>query len=444
VLEMDKVYDFLVKELGLKYGDTVVVGVSGGPDSMALLHLLVQIRKEADIFIICAHVNHNVRKESENERVFLETYCDNNQITFETMKIEDYGDDNFHNEARTKRYNYFGKVVKKYGANYLFTAHHADDLIETILMRIARGSTLRGYSGFSKIVNMGSYEIVRPLISITKDEILKYNRCNNLPYVEDLSNKEDKYTRNRYRKVILPFLKKEDPNVHEKFLKFSNTLMEYNNFMDRQMYAVINDVYKQNILNTEKFMNLDKLIGMKIIYYILEHVYQDDLMLIYDSHAELIYNLIASKKPNAYIYLPNNIKVVKAYENLTFIKEFIEHNAYEIELINYVNLPNGKNIEIVEKEDTNGNDICRLNSSEIHLPLYVRTRQPGDKMDMKGMLGTKKLKDIFIDEKVPASDRDLWPVVVDSSGKIIWIPGLKKSKLIKEKRESHDIIIKYY
>lgn len=167
-------------------------------------------------------------------------------------------------------------------------------------------------------------------------------------------------------------------------------------------------------------------------------------MLIYDSHAELIYNLIISKKPNAYIYLPNNIKVVKAYDNVTLVKEYIEHNEYEIELINYINLPNGKNIEIVTKEDSNGNDVCRLDSKEIHMPLNVRTRQIGDKMDVKGMLGTKKLKDIFIDEKIPAADRDLWPIVVDSSGKIIWIPGLKKSKLIKDKRENHDIIIKYY
>ena len=291
-----EVYKYLVCELGLKYGDTIVVGVSGGPDSMALLHLLSQIKKETDIFIICAHVDHNVRNESSREREFLQKYCDNNQITFESMKIDDYGDDNFHNEARTKRYNYFGKIVKKYGAKYLFTAHHADDLIETILMRIARGSTLRGYSGFSKVVNMGDYKIIRPFISITKDEIIDYLRHHNLSYVQDASNNEDKYTRNRYRKYVLPFLKREDPNIHEKFIKFSNTLIEYNNFIEEQMHSCINDTYKQGVLNIEKFLNLNKLIRMKIIYYILENVYQDDLMLIYDKHAELIYDLIISKR----------------------------------------------------------------------------------------------------------------------------------------------------
>jgi len=441
---MEAVYEYLLCELGLKFGDTVVVGVSGGPDSMALLHLLSQIKKEADIFIICAHVNHNVRRESEKEKEVLQNYCDNNQVVFETMKIDDYGDDNFHNEARTKRYCYFNKIVRNYGAKYLFTAHHADDLIETILMRIARGSTLRGYSGFSKVLNMGDYKIVRPFISITKDEIIMYNKKNNIRYVQDSSNDEDKYTRNRYRKYVLPFFKNEDKNIHEKFLKFSNTLIEYNNFIERQMHMFINETYKQNILNIETFMGLDKLIRMKIIYYILEHVYQDDLMLISDRHAELIYNLIISKRPNAYIYLPNNIKVVKVYDNLSFIKEPIEHNEYEIELISYISLPNGKNIEIVSREEGTGNDVCRLKSEEINLPLHVRTRQVSDKIEAKGMLGSKKLKDIFIDDKIPADERDIWPILVDSSGKILWVPGLKKSKLDKEKNEKHDIIIRYY
>ncbi len=441
---MDGVYQYLVCELGLKFGDTVVVGVSGGPDSMALLHLLSLIKKEADIFIVCAHVNHNVRSESEREKDFLQSYCDNNQILFETMKIDDYGDDNFHNEARTKRYAYFNKVVRKYGAQYLFTGHHADDLIETILMRIARGSTLRGYSGFSKVVNMADYKIVRPFISITKNEIILYNKKNNIRYVQDESNNEDKYTRNRYRKYLLPFLKDEDKNIHEKYIKFSNTLIEYNNFIEKHMQTCIKEVYKQNILNIETFMNLGKLIRMKIIYYILENVYQDDLMLISDRHAELIYGLITSKRPNAYIYLPNNIKVIKAYASLSFVKEPIEYNEYEIELINYISLPNGKNIEIVDEENSTGNDICRLYSEEINLPLHIRTRHVGDKMDVKGMLGTKKLKDIFIDNKVSAEERDMWPILVDTSGKILWVPGLKKSKLDKEKKEKHDIIIKYY
>lgn len=441
---MNKVYEFLIKELGLKFGDTVIVGVSGGPDSMALLHLLSEIKKESDIYIICAHVNHNVRVESDSEKTFIEKYCDNNQIYFESMKIEEYGDDNFHNEARSKRYTYFSNMVKRYGAKYLFTAHHSDDLIETILMRIARGSTLKGYSGFAKIIDMHDYKIVRPFINITKSEILEYNKEKGIKYVEDSSNKKDKYTRNRYRKYVLPFLKSEDPNIHEKFIKFSQVLFECNEYLDKQMVQVISRVFNQNILCIENFLELDKIIQHKVINYILETVYQDDLMLITDAHTDLIHKLIKSSKANSCIHLPNNVNVVKSYNNVTFVKEHIENTDYEIELSGYVNLSNGMNLEIVDKCESNSNFVCRLNSKEIKMPLYVRNRKMGDRIDVKGMLGRKKVKDVFIDEKVSISERETWPIVLDSSDKIVWLPGLKKSKYDKEKNEKYDIIIKYY
>jgi tRNA(Ile)-lysidine synthase len=219
---MEESYDYLMNELKIKYGDTVVAGVSGGPDSMALLSLLIQVKKALDIEIVCAHVNHNTGRPGQfEEQKFVEKYCRNHNVTFETMTIEDYGDDNFHNEAHTKRYNYFSGLIKKYNAKYLFTAHHGDDLIETILMRIVRGSTLRGYSGFSKVIDKGSYKIVRPLMNLTKEEILAYDKKNKIPYALDSSNQKDVYTRNRFRKYIVPEFKKEDPNVHNKFYKFS-------------------------------------------------------------------------------------------------------------------------------------------------------------------------------------------------------------------------------
>ena len=441
---MEGAYNFLIREVGIKYGDSVVVAVSGGPDSMALLSLMSDIKKEIDIEVICAHVNHNVRKESADEKVFVERFCRDHNIVFESMKIEDYGDDNFHNEARTKRYNYFGNIVHKYNSKYLLTAHHGDDLIETILMRIVRGSTLRGYSGFSRIVEMRDYKIIRPFINITKDEIFAYNKKNKILFVQDKSNNKDVYTRNRYRKYMLPFLKKEDNNVHNKFYKFSKTLIEYNDYIDRQVSRVIKNVYSQNVLLIDKFLELDYIIAMKIIYIILENAYQDDLMLITDHHAELIYNLIKSDKANLSMHLPNNVKAVKSYNNFMLVFGVSNNNDYEIQLSEFVNLPNGKNIQMVKKSSLNDNNVIRLNSSELHMPLHVRTRQNGDRMYVKGMIGSKKIKDIFIDEKIPMADRDVWPVVMDSNNVIVWLPGLKKSKFDKTKGEKCDIILKYY
>lgn len=440
---MEEVYQFLLKTIN-NYSEPVVVGVSGGPDSMAAIHLLLRLRDEIDIKIICAHVNHNVRDESDEEAKTLEKYCNNNRIIFEMMKIDDYSDDNFESEARMKRYAFFEKILKKYDSRYLITAHHGDDLIETVLMRLVRGSTFKGYAGFSRIIDRGFYKILRPLITVTKIDILKYNDKHHLKYAIDVTNKDDTYTRNRFRKYVLPFLKDEDPRVHEKFLKFSQTILDYNEYMDTEIRSIINGVYSQKVLEIDKFLKLNKIMQDRTINYIMETIYHDDLMLISDVHTSMIKKLIDSPKPNSYIYLPNNIRAVKAYQTLTFVKGEEKTKDYKIELETYVNLPNGKNVEVINYSNDKSNFICRLNSKEIKLPLIVRNKEDGDRISIKGMIGSKKVKDIFINEKIKASDRETWPVVTDKEGKVLWLPGLKKSKYDKSKNESYDIIIKYY
>ncbi len=440
---MDRVLDFLINSVKLMKNDIIVIGNSGGPDSMFLLNALLKLREKYDLKIVCAHVNHNVRVESDSEQLFLMNYCKEHNVLFESMKIEEYGDDNFHNQARNIRYNFFEDLVKKYDAKYLMTAHHGDDLIETVLMRIVRGSTLKGYSGFDKIVDNDTYKIVRPLIFLTKDYIKEYDDQNNIPYVIDKSNFKEKYTRNRYRLKMLPFLKDEDKNVHEKFLKYSETLLEYDRFINNEIKKSIDNVYKNNIIDINKYLKLDKLIQRKVIEYILEDIYKEDLMIINNKHVELIMDLINSRKANSKVCLPHNIEVEKNYDKISFSKEIKEVVDYNLELTNSNKLPNGHILKIVEDEESNNNNVCRLDLDEVKLPLYIRTRKLGDKMLLKKIDGYKKIKDIFIDCKISLKERDTWPIVVDSEDKIIWIPGVKKSKYTKLKSEKYDIIIKY-
>ncbi len=424
-------------------GDRIVVGCSAGPDSMALVDMLLKIRKKYNLFLVIAHVNHNIRKESYQESDFLKEYCNKNSIIFESMIIEDYGDDNFHNEARNIRYNFFENIVNKYNASYLMTAHHGDDLVETILMRIVRGSNLGGYSGFKKDVPMGNYSIVRPLIKYTKKELEEYDLLNGVKYFVDSSNNKDKYTRNRYRKYILKPLKEEDQNVHLKFLKFSNTLSEASRFIDKIRLEAIERIMCDNHIIISKFLKEDVYLQKEILYYLLSEFYQDDLILVSDKHIELLLRFLKSKKANGFINLPNQVVAVKKYDSMEFLRETEIITNYEIEFDNYVDLPNNHNIERVDSIDGNSNDICRLNSKEIVFPLIVRTRKVGDKMKIKGLNGTKKIKDIFIDKKVSLMQRDSWPIVVDSIGNVVWIPGIKKSKFDKKKTDDYDIILKY-
>lgn len=441
---MEEVYNFIRKEIGLSVGDTIVVGVSGGPDSMALLYILNEFKNKMDLNIICAHVNHNKRKESEQEKIDLENYCKKNNITFEYIKVTNWGDDNFHNEARSVRYNFFEELVYNYGAKYLMTAHQGDDLIETILMRIVRGSTLKGYSGFSRIVDKGDYKIIRPLITVTKDEILKFDEKNGIQYAIDESNNEDHYTRNRYRHTVLPFLKQEEPNIHKKFLKFSETLLKNSNYIDSVASKEFNKVFQNGNLDIDKFKSLDPVIQTKIIYNILEKIYGDDLLIVGNAHVDLIFGLISSNKSNSVVHLPNNVIVVKSYNELTFSYDDDINDQYEIQIDEIVNLPNRKIIEKVDETNDTSNYTIKLNSKEVTLPLYVRNRRDGDKIKLKGLNAYKKVSEIFINEKIKTSDRNSWPVVLDSKEEIVWLPGLKKSNLDKKNTEEYDIILRYY
>ena len=424
-------------------GDTIVVGCSTGPDSMALVDMLLRIREKYNLSLIVCHVNHNLREQSKEEEEFIKEYCKEKDILLETMTIEEYGDDNFHNEAHNIRYKFFDTVVKKYNANYLMTAHHGDDLIETVLMKIVRGSNILGYSGFRKVIDMDTYKVVRPLIEFTKDELEEYDKENKVKYYIDASNDKDKYTRNRYRKYILPFLKKEENNVHLKFLKFSNTLQEADNFLVKERNKALKRVVEDNKINIDKFNEEDIYIQKEILYFTLNKFYPDDLILVNDKHINLLFDLINNKKANSFVNLPNEVIAYKSYNMIELKRETEVISSYEVEFDNYVSLPNNHVIKKIEKTSDNSNYICRINSKDITLPLIVRTRRVGDKIKVKNLNGSRKVKDIFIDKKIQLNKRDSWPIVVDSKDNVVWIPGVIKSKFDKNESDDYDNILKY-
>lgn len=417
----------------------IVVACSGGPDSMFLLYIL----KNMGFRIVCAHVNHNVRIESKDEYKFLEKYCNEQNIIFEGIEIKKYKKGKFsEEEAREFRYKYFEEIVEKYHAKYLFTAHHGDDLIETILMRLVRGSSLKGYRGFDLITKKNNYKIIRPLVYMTKEEIEKEIDILKIPYVIDKTNYEDVHTRNRYRHYMLPFLKKEDKNVHLKFLKFSKKIEECNSYFERELDKMYLKVYDDSSINIKEFMSIDSYLQKKIIEKVLSYMYPDNLYLVSDIHIDSIINLIKNKN-NAQIDLPNNIVVIKEYDYIKFKKiDELVFNDYEYTLIDEVNV-NGGIIKIVDKSDDTSNYCIRLNSKDIKLPLIVRNRRDSDKIKVKNLNGTKKINDIFIDCKINKEERNTLPIVVDSNNMVVWIPGIKKSNLDIPINNSYDIIVKY-
>ncbi len=433
---MNKTLKFL-KSLNISMDDYIIVGCSGGPDSMCLLNILY----ENSYKIVVAHVNHNIRTESKEEYKFVEDYCKKRKITFEGLEITEKNK----NEAfyRAKRYNFYKELAKKYNTNLIATAHHGDDLIETILMRITRGSNLRGYMGFSKDYDEYEFRIIKPLIFYTKDEILKYNKENDIPFVIDKTNEMDTYTRNRYRHRILPFLKNENKDVHQKYLEFSEELESACNYIEKEIHLAIKENYKNGKIDLDKFLKLDKYIQKKELETILKSIYKDDINKIKKEHIESILKL-SKKIGNASVNLPNNIIAKKEYKYIYIImKEEKVEKTYNYIFEDTLILEDGSMLKKVENSEDTSNYVVRLNSENIKLPLHVRSRLPKDKMYIKNLNGSKTIKKIMIDEKVPLDERNAYPIVTDDENNILWLPGIKKSKFDNEILEKYDIILKY-
>ena len=419
------------------FNNYVVIGVSAGPDSMCLLDLL---QKKTTKIVVC-HINHNVRKESIEEEEYITKYSQDKNIILEKTTINNYQENNFENEARKKRYMFYEEILKKYNSKTLLLAHHGDDLIETILMKISRGSNLEGYAGIKEVSNVKNYQIIRPLLKYTKEDIINYNKSNNIKYYNDSSNQSTNYTRNRYRLNILPLLKKEDKNIHKKYLKYSKTLIEYDDYIKREVKRNINNVYKDNIINIDNLNKLDTFLIKNILYNIMNNIYQNKNNIITDRHIQNIISLLNNTKPNIKIDLPNNKEIVKEYNKLIIKDKTSDIKNYKIEFNDKIEIEN-LIIEKIESEDDDSNSVCRLNSKDITLPLYIRNREDGDYIILKGSNNRKKIKEIFIEKKLPLKKRNNYPLLVDSNNNIIWIPNIKKSKFCNKKSENYDIIIR--
>ena len=425
---MNEVISFLKSKLS--NDDKVIVACSGGSDSMALLHLMLDNFPNHNI--ICAHVNHKVRKQSDKEYEYLKSFCEETNVIFEGMEISTKIKHNFESEARKIRYTFFDCLYNKYQAKFIITAHHADDLMETILMRLTRGSNLSGYAG----IKFEEGKFLRPFISITKQEILEYVKTNNIKYYEDITNSQESHTRNKYRHKVLPFLKKENKDVHKKYLKFSKTLLEYDNFLEK--YINDKELIVNNKVSTEKLIKEEYIVQKKVLELLVKEIQKNNFLEVSDKNVENMLNIINSSKSNSIVNLSNGYIGKKSYNTFEIYKQVI-NNDFNVVFNDRYEDDNWVILN-VDNSCEKSNFVIRLNSEDIKLPLIIRNRLNGDVIKLKN-LGSKKVKDIFIDSKVDKDERNSYPLVVDSDGNILWIPGLKKSKFDKEKDEKYDIIL---
>ena len=323
----EKVINTIKKYNLIDTGDKIVIGVSGGPDSMCLLHILNEIKNEFGFEIVVAHINHMIREEADEETKYVEDFCKKINVDCFVKKvdvIEKSNEEKIGTEeaGRKVRYVFFEEILNKVGANKIATAHNANDNAETVLMNIIRGT---GTSGLKGIEPIRDNKFIRPIIECERAEIEEYCELQKLNPKIDKSNFENVYTRNKIRNIIIPEIKKEiNPNVVNSLNKLSNLAKQENEFLqkyvdeimdkkliiDKKINKQTKDSLSENqlVLNLKQFNKLDTVIKNRVIIKSIEIV-KGNTQGIEKIHIDDIVKLCEKNVGNKYLQPNKNIKV---------------------------------------------------------------------------------------------------------------------------------------
>lgn len=374
----------------------ILVAVSGGADSMSLLHFLYNHQKDLDIQLGIAHVNHKQRQESEHEEAYLRHWAEEHKVPFHYSVFSGKFSEN---AARTFRYEFFKQVMKDYDYSALVTAHHADDQAETIFMRLLRGSRLRHLTGISAIRPFGTGQIIRPFLHLTKAQ---------LPvtfHFEDRSNTSLAYLRNRIRLSYLPTLSQENPKIKEHLC----LLAEEIGLMEQALGELTKDI---SITDLSVFQQQSDAVQLFLLQNYLDSF--PDLKLSKGQFNQLISYL--RKNASGKMPLKNGYELVKTQTDFLIMKE------ESISLSPPCLLEFGKSVEFEDYTLTFSefNDVSNTDAISIwsDAPIVIRHRKEGDKID----LGShhKKLRRLFIDNKILEKDRQK-AIVGEQDGHIIFL-----------------------
>lgn len=384
--------------------ERVLIACSTGVDSMVLLDLLMKTIDLNNIVVV--NINHQKRPEADIEEEFIKKFSRKNHLVCYTKKLPHYEGSNFQEWARIQRYDFFYEIAKKENIKYILLAHHADDNLETILMRMLRSSSLEGYAGIRKEAKYQDFILYRPLLEVTKDDIYAYAKNNSLTFFEDNSNQEDHYARNRIRHNVIPTLKKENPNLVKAIENYSNTLFKAADYFEK---IETNFIKKTNLVHTnneyfvkfalDEFKALDLFLQEQILFRMLKK---------FSLSKELVNNIlkmIISEKNKIVCKINNMLNFIKEYNDVIITTKMIDLPKFYLEISTdgVYDLPNNAKL-VVDK------NICTFITSNKNLwynmysyPIIVRNRKDGDKIKTKA--GTKSISDYLTDHKVPYLER---------------------------------------
>ena len=437
----------------LEKGDKVLIAFSAGPDSSALLFLLNELRQKYKISLCACHVNHMLRgKEAGSDEREAKRICRKLKIPCSIVKknikkLKKRGE-SIEESARRIRYEALMDVAQEFNADKIALGHNKNDQVETILLRIIRGAGEDGLKGIPPVRDLRpGLKLIRPLIEVKRQEIEKYLNSRKFKPRIDSSNFNVRFLRNRVRHELIPELKKLNPKIEDNLLKIAQLAKGNSDYIRLNTHSILKQVSTK--LPHAIRIDLDKLLVYPKVLcnYVLREAIKTimgEFKNINYSNLEEIHKIINSRRANLVLCLPYGLKMEKEYNSL-FIKRagpsktpaknngnyyiFKQEGEFRIPeigktiCIDYI----GQSYKTLPKFDDSS--IIYLNADEIKFPLLLRTRNKGDRFFPFGMKKAKKLKDFFIDEKIPLRKRNRISVLADDAGRILWIVGYRRSNI---------------
>ena len=411
--------------------DKIAIALSGGVDSIVLFHLLVTEYKDSYKELVVFHINHGLREESYEEAEFVERFVKDFDVKFykEELNMSDLERDSHTSEemlARELRYQAFNKMAKLEGVTKLLTAHHKNDQVENILMRLLTGRSIDHSLAICEEIEMAGLTIYRPLLNSLKAELEEYAKEKNLHYYVDATNFDTDYTRNNIRHNIVPLLNDINSGSFDNLINFASYYQNINNNLKKTIlskkdnYIFSRDKDKISLVK-DKFLELNE----EEMYFLLKDLITDELG-VFDVKQKAIFDVVSSLKKNTgnkSYDLKNNLKIISQYETLyihkiekkcynekieIIIDKICENSVYEFYQNKFIISTDAKDSEI------------GFNKSE--LPLLITTKKEGDRV-RRGEIN-KKLSRIFIDEKIPKELRDTLPVIRNNKGEVLGVLGI--------------------
>lgn len=417
----------------LQEGAKVIIGVSGGADSVALLDVLYSLKYEC----IVAHCNFHLRgEESNRDAFFVEALCQKYNLKYERIDFdtEAYAEINavsIEMAARELRYNWFEQLRVIHLADRIAVAHHRDDSVETILLNLVRGTGIRGLTGISP---QNEY-VVRPLLCVSRQGILDYLDARKLSYVDDSTNNEDLYTRNKIRLNIIPLLETINPSAKEAIIRTAGHLSQVETIYKFYIEQAKNDIFRNNEIDIRK-----------LVQYIEPEAVLFEILAPYKFNSATIRQIFESliSQPGKVFY-SETYKLVRDRES--FILKKRNNLSVESFMIHqddsFVSYPLKMNIESVKKDGTfeieKDKDILYIDKDKIKYPLTIRRWHQGDWFVPFGMKGKKKISDYFTDQKYSLFDKEeAW--LLCSGDDIIWIIGERSDERFKVSSTTSDVL----